>query len=126
MWQNNFFFAWIDLSCTFDFRICFGKTFVSFDFDEQLTQSIAQITMQYHASKDCLRLHLVFHQVLSISGYDLENGRMLRCKEKYWIKNIAIKIPILILFHFCLLWYLSPFSIVTANCFNFMDPCRWF
>ena len=39
---------------------------------------------------------------------------------------MAVKIPILILFHFCLLCYLSPFSIVAANCFNFMDPCRWF
>ena len=38
----------------------------------------------------------------SNSGYDLENGRM-SCKQKFWIKNIVVKIPILILFRFCLL-----------------------
>ena len=33
-------------------------------------------------SKDFLRLHFAVDQVLSISGYDLENGRML-CKQKH-------------------------------------------
>ena len=32
-WQNNFFLAWIDWSRAFDFRICFGKTLVAFDYD---------------------------------------------------------------------------------------------
>ena len=47
------------------------------------------------------------------------------CKQKYRIKSMAVKIPILIFFRFCLLCYLSPFSAVAASCFNFMDPCRW-
>ena len=38
MWQNNFFLAWIDWSR-------FGKKLIAFDFDEKLTQSVAQVTM---------------------------------------------------------------------------------
>ena len=53
-------------------------------------------------SKDFPRLHFAVDQVLSISGYDLENRTMLP-KQKYYIKNVAVKILILILFHFCLL-----------------------
>ena len=57
--------------------------------------------MSYHMSKDNLRLHFAFDQVLSISEYDLENGRM-PCNNKYWIKNMAVKIRILmVLFWFC-------------------------
>ena len=81
---------------------CFGKTLVAFDFNEKLTQSVAQIAMQYYVSKDFLHLHFAVDQVLSISGYELENGRML-CKQKYQIKNMAVKIPISILLRFCLL-----------------------
>ena len=62
------FLPWIDLLHTFDFRIYFGKTVVASNFDEKLTLSIAQI-----------------------SGYDLGNRRML-CKQKYWIKNMVVKI----------------------------------
>ena len=79
-------------------------------------------TMWYHVSKDFLCLHFVDGQVLSISGYDLENGRK-PYKQKYWIKNLAVKIPILILFHFCLLCWLSPVSVVAASCFNYIGPC---
>ena len=43
-WQNNFFLGWVDRSHAFDFRICLGKT-AAFDFNEKLTQSIAQRTM---------------------------------------------------------------------------------
>ena len=43
-WQYNFFLVWIDLLRAFDFRIYFGKTLIAFDFDEKLTQSVAQIT----------------------------------------------------------------------------------
>ena len=43
-WQNNFLLAWTDPSCAFDFRICFGKTLIAFDFDEKLTQCVAQLT----------------------------------------------------------------------------------
>ena len=35
----------IDLSRVFDFRMCFGKTLVAFNFDENLTQSVPQITI---------------------------------------------------------------------------------
>ena len=37
--------------------------------------------------------------VLPISGYDLENGRML-CKQKYKILKMAVKILTMILFCF--------------------------
>ena len=57
-------------------------------------------------SKDFLSLHFAVGQVLSISGYDLENGKM-PCKQKYCIKNMTVKIPILILFRFCLLCWLK-------------------
>ena len=53
-------------------------------------------------SKDLLPLHFAVGQVLSISRYNLENGRML-CKQKYCIKNMAVKILILILSRFSLL-----------------------
>ena len=46
------------------------------------TQSVAQITMYYQVSKDFLCLHFVVDQVLSISEYDLGNGRM-PCEQKY-------------------------------------------
>ena len=39
-----------------------------------------------HVSKDFLPLHFAVGQVLSVSGYDLEHGRMT-CKQKY----IALK-----------------------------------
>ena len=65
-----------------DFWICFEKILVPFDFDEKHTQSVAQITMWYHVSKDFLRLHFAVDQVLSILAYDLENRRM-PCKQKY-------------------------------------------
>ena len=56
-------------------------------------------------SKDFLPLRFAVGQVLSISGYDLENVRML-CKQKYCIKIMSVKISILILFRFCLLCWL--------------------
>ena len=49
-------------------------------------------------SKYFLPLHFAVDQVLSISGYDFEHGKM-PCKQKYCIKNMAVKISILILFH---------------------------
>ena len=52
----------MNLSRAFSFRICFGKTLVAFDFDEKFTQSVAQITMLYHVSKDFLRLHFALDQ----------------------------------------------------------------
>ena len=50
--------------------------------------------MSYNVPKNIIRLHLAVDQVLLISGYDLENGR-ISCKHKYWIKNMAVKIHIL-------------------------------
>ena len=41
---------------------CLGKTLVTFDFDEKLTQSIAQITMYYHLLDDFLGLHFEVDQ----------------------------------------------------------------
>ena len=40
------------------------------------------LTCDITQSKDILCLHFAVDQVLSISGYDLENGRM-PCKQKY-------------------------------------------
>ena len=45
MWQKNFLVAWIDWSHAFDFRICFGKTLIAFNFDEKFKQSVAQVTV---------------------------------------------------------------------------------
>ena len=111
---------------------CFiEKTLVAFDFDKKHKQNIAQITMQYHVSKDFLRLIFAVDQVLSISGYDLENGRM-QSKQKYWIKNTAVKILVLMVpfwflsTDFCLFCWLFPVSIVAASYFNYICCCRWF
>ena len=82
--------------------------------------------MYYLVSKDFLCFHFAVDQMPSISGYDLENGGMPPCKQKYEIRNMAVKILILILFCFCLLFWLSPFSIVAASCFIYIGPCRWF
>ena len=68
-------------------------------------------------SKDFLHLHFAVDQVLST---DLENGRM-PCKQKYWIKNIVVKIPIVILFRFYLFYRLSVVSIVAVSCFNYIE-----
>ena len=65
------FISWLAKS----FRIGFGKILVAFNFDEKLTQSIAQVTMQYHVSKDFLHLQFVVDQVFQFQ--DMENGRML-------------------------------------------------
>ena len=50
--------------------------------------------------------HFAVGQVLWISGYDFENGRM-PCKQKYCMKNMAVKISILILFRLRLLCWLK-------------------
>ena len=63
-------------------------------------------------------LHFQLDQVLSISGYDLENGRM-SCKQKYCIKNMAVEIPILILFHLCLLCWLKTIYFASCLCCSY-------
>ena len=75
--------AWFDSSSAFYFRICVGKTLIAFDFDEKLKQGDAQVTMWYHVSKDFLPLHFAVGQVLSISGYNLENGTR-QWKSWFW------------------------------------------
>ena len=62
--------------------------------------------LYYHVSKYFLLLYFAVVQVLSISGYDFENGRM-PCKQKYCINNMAGKISILILFRLRLLCWLK-------------------
>ena len=74
----------MEWSHAFDFRICFGKTLIALDFDEKLSQSIAQLCNIM--CQKTLPLYFVVGQVLSISGCDLENGRML-CKQKSCIKK---------------------------------------
>ena len=41
----------------------------------------------------CQTPALAVDQVLSVSEYDLGNERM-PCKQKYWIKNVAVKVPV--------------------------------
>ena len=66
----------------------FWKTLIAFDFDEILTQSVAQVTVISRV-KIFFPLHFAVDLVLSISGYNFENGRM-PCKQKYCIKNKAV------------------------------------
>ena len=120
---NNFLLASNDWSCASDFRMfwknisCFllwWKTYTKRYTNNYIISRVKRIS-----------LLPLFSFVLSISGYDLENGRM-PCEQKYKIKNMAVKNLILILFCFCLLWWLPPVSIVGASCFNYICPCRWF
>ena len=62
MKHKSFPVSIVNLSRAFDFRICFEKTLVAFDFDEKFTQSVAQITMLYHVPEDFLRLHFAVDQ----------------------------------------------------------------
>ena len=59
---------------------CFGKTLVAFYYEEKHTQSVAQI-----CNITCVKKISSIDQVLSISGYDLENGRM-PCKQNIKLK----------------------------------------
>ena len=76
-------------------------------------------------SKDFIHLHFAVDQVLSISGYDLENGRMA-CNQKYWIKKYGGKNSDFDFVPLCLLRWFSPVSIVAESSFNYKGPCRWF
>ena len=93
----------------FRFQNIFRKTLIAFDFDEKPSQSVAQ----YNVSKNLLGLHFAVGQVLSSSGYDLKSGRM-PCKQKYCIKNMAVKIPILILF--CFFYFAGLKTIYFVSC----------
>ena len=78
--DKSFLLSWIDWSRAFDFRICFGKTLIASDFDEKLTK---RCRSNYVISrvKSLSSPVLCVGQVLSISGYDLENEKM-PCKQK--------------------------------------------
>ena len=78
----NWFVTWIW------FQNMFWKTLIAFDFDEILTQSVAQVTVISRV-KIFFPLHFAVYQVLSISGFNFENGR-IPCKQKYCIKNMAV------------------------------------
>ena len=84
----------------FRFHNMFWKNISCFQFCEKTHTK--RCTNKSCVKKDFLSLHFAVDQLLSISGYDLENGRM-PCKQQYWTKDSAVKIPILILFWFCLL-----------------------
>ena len=106
MWQNNFFLACIDWSRALDFRICLEKTLVAFDFDEKLKQSVAKIT-RYVTSRVKTLASPAFCGWSSAFKFrcDSENEKML-CKQKHWIKNMAVKFR----FWFCsALVYLTGF-----------------
>ena len=63
MKHKSFPVSIVNLSRAFDFRICFKKTLVAFDFDEKFTQSVVQITMLYQVSEDFLRLPFAVDQL---------------------------------------------------------------
>ena len=89
--QNNFFLACFDWSRAFNFRIYFDfwwKTYTK------------RCTNKF-VLKDFVRLHFTVDQMLSISEYDWENGRIRVSK------TMPLEIVILILFRFCLLCWLS-------------------
>ena len=124
-WQNNLFPVWSNGLRAFNF-ICFGKTLVAFDFDK----------------KTCTR-HCTNNYVIScvkrfyLPAFSVFQG-MIWKNECHVSKNIelktrAVKVPILILFHFYLLCWFCPDSVVVASCFNYIGlivmvlACfRWF
>ena len=73
-----------------------------------------------HVKRLFLLVFCSLDHMFSISEYDLENGRMLR-QQKYWIKVTVVKIPILILVHFCLLCWFSSVPIVAAIYFDYLE-----
>ena len=63
---------------------CFRETLVVFDFHEKFTQSIAQITMIYHESKDFLYLHFALDQfqVMTWKWKNAVQGKILNYGSK--------------------------------------------
>ena len=74
------FFAFLNWSSAFDFRIFVGKTLYNFF-------QFWSKTYTKHCTNNFVHLYFAVDQVLSFSRYNLENGRML-FKQKYWIKKI--------------------------------------
>ena len=96
-WQNSFFFAWIDWSHAFNFRICFGKTLIASDFDKKTY------------TKRCTS-NYVISRVKRLSSPAL-CGWSGAFNFRVWFgkRNVAVKIVagILILLLFCLLCWLK-------------------
>ena len=104
--DKSFLLSWIDWSRAFDFRICFGKTLIASDFDKKLTQSVAQVTM---CNITCQKIF--FSCTLRLIRCSQFHGMICKgrtpCKQNDHFKSITVKIPILILFRFCLLCWLK-------------------
>ena len=110
------FFAFLNWSSAFDFRIFFGKTLISFNFDQKLTQSIAQIIL----STCTLQLIKCFHfQDIIWKMEECCLSKNIELK-KYSGKNSDFDF-VLLLFTFR-----TFSSIVAASCFTYISPCKWF
>ena len=101
-WQNNFFLTWFDWSRAFDFRICFEKHWL-------LSILMKNLHKTLHNNYVILPVkRLPSHSLCGWSG--AFNFRVWHGK-----RNMAVKIPILILFCF---FYLSDLkTIYFASCF---------
>ena len=98
-WPNNFFLAWFDSSRAFDFRM-FRKNINCFRFWRKTYTK--RCTSNYLTSRVKKRYFAVY-QVLSILGYDLENGTR-RWKFRFWYCSAFVYFADLktIYFAFCL------------------------
>ena len=105
-WVHNMF--WKNVNC-FQF---WWKTYTKGCTSNYVISRVKRL----HVSKDFLPLHFAV-QVLSISGFDSENRRMW-CKQKYFIKNIAMKIPNLIFFPFVYFADLKAIYFVSCLCYS--------
>ena len=97
--RDRAIYSLLDL-IAFDFRICFRTTIeiygkILIAFDEKFTQSLAQVNMKFHVSKDFLSPVLC-----SFSG-------AFNCRIWFGKRSMAVKIWILILFRFCWLCWLK-------------------
>ena len=94
---------------TKQFLPCFNWFIICFRFQNMFCKNISCFRFWWRTYTNCCTNNNVISHVRkfsllalcswSISGYDLENGRM----QKYWIKSMVIKILILISLHSCLL-----------------------
>ena len=96
----------LDWSSAFDFRIWFAKTLIAFDFDEKLTQRVAQVICNITCQKTFFPCTLRLIRCFQFQGMIWKTEECCVSK-KYCIKNMAVIIPILILFRFCLLCWLK-------------------
>ena len=92
---------------------CFRKTLIALDFDEKLTQCVAQITIKCQKTFFSCTLRLV--RCFQFQGM-IWKTEACRIKQKYCIKNIAVKIPILILFRICLICWRKNHLFASCIC----------